>query len=249
MALVLHSFPFSNFCEKAAWSLDYAGLPYTVQPHLPGPHAGTIRKLSGQTSVPILQDGDQVVAGSDAIAAHANALAPKAGLIPDDLSQEVLDWQTRIDAIGATLRWALFHELLNTPKMACSVLTGGQHGQGITRYGLFFRTFCPLLRRMVRSEAPDIDQARQECVAVADQIIEAMQSDGYLVGNRFTLADLTAAAIFYPVAMPVGALGSSNARQEAGLTPWLQSWAAHPIQNYVSGVYAKHRDSKGASQP
>jgi glutathione S-transferase len=46
------------------------------------------------------------------------------------------------------------------------------------------------------------ERARQRIVAGFDRLEAELGEDGYLVGGRFTVADLTAAALFYPVVMP-----------------------------------------------
>ena len=61
----LVTIPISHYCEKARWTLDHCAIDYLVETHLPGPHAGAIKKLSEQSAVPVLCDGEKTIAGSD----------------------------------------------------------------------------------------------------------------------------------------------------------------------------------------
>jgi glutathione S-transferase len=45
------------------------------------------------------------------------------------------------------------------------------------------------------------EEARQRIVAGFDRLEAELGDEGYLVGGHFTVADLTAAALFYPVVM------------------------------------------------
>jgi len=52
---VLCPFTFSHFNEKARWALDYKGIRHVRHPLVPGFHASTVRKMTGQTAMPVLQ--------------------------------------------------------------------------------------------------------------------------------------------------------------------------------------------------
>ena len=59
MKVVLHQFAYSHYNEKVRWALDYKKLPHDRINYLPGPHMGAIKKMTGQTSTPVLEiDGE-----------------------------------------------------------------------------------------------------------------------------------------------------------------------------------------------
>jgi len=61
MKLELHQFPYSPFNEKVRWALAFKGLEHRRINYMPGPHMRSIRKLSGQTTTPVLcMDGDAI---------------------------------------------------------------------------------------------------------------------------------------------------------------------------------------------
>ena len=52
--ITLYEFPISHYCEKIRWALDYKKLDWTGKTLLVGPHMAQARKISGKTTVPIL---------------------------------------------------------------------------------------------------------------------------------------------------------------------------------------------------
>jgi glutathione S-transferase len=46
------------------------------------------------------------------------------------------------------------------------------------------------------------EQARREVVAALDRLEAELDGNEFLVGDRFSVADLTAAALFYPLVLP-----------------------------------------------
>ena len=53
----LYQFPFSHYCEKVRWALDYKGIAYRTVNLLPGSHFKHLAKLAPKSSVPVLRDG------------------------------------------------------------------------------------------------------------------------------------------------------------------------------------------------
>jgi len=51
---VLWQFTASHYNEKARWALDWKGVAHVRRSLLPGPHALKIRRMTGQTAVPVL---------------------------------------------------------------------------------------------------------------------------------------------------------------------------------------------------
>ena len=80
----LFQFRHSPFCEKARLLLSAKAVPYAMQEVTPGVGQVDLFRRSGQRQVPVLQDGDVVVAGSVAIARHLDNKAPEPPLLPAD---------------------------------------------------------------------------------------------------------------------------------------------------------------------
>lgn len=239
MTPTLHIFPYSNYCEKALWTLDALGVRYRVQYHYPGPHGRRIKALSGQTAVPVLEHDGKVTAGSNHIIEAFAGTPAHDALIPAEHRAEIMAWQQKLDDIGGILRGALFHSVLGNRTLAIRLLTC-DHKNPWGGYGLFFRAFTPLLRSMLEQKLPNLDSALKPSLNVLSEVTETAR-DGYLVGGRFTLADLTAAAIFFPICNPPGALGHDVATVLPELGPWRTLWAGNPGADYVARIYRDHR--------
>ena len=82
--ITLYQMPISHFSEKVRWALAYKRLPHTFKNLLPGLHARTAKKLSGQTAVPVIKEGRNVVHGSADIISFLDKEFPRFSLTPED---------------------------------------------------------------------------------------------------------------------------------------------------------------------
>ncbi len=240
---VLHQFAFSHYCEKVRWGLDYKSMSYEVVNYLPFLHAGKLKKLSGQSAVPVLAAPDKTVAGSSDILAYIDTQHGGNPLYSEDslIHAEVRAWEQRLDKGGFTLRAALFHELVNDRRLMLDVFTTGHRGMSAWAYGFLFSAMLPKMRRMLADRAPDPDSLRAKTRALLDDIYSATQSTGYLVGDSFSAADLTAASLMYPVFFPEGTPGAIRMRESTTGKRWLAEWAEHPAANYIRRMYRNYR--------
>ena len=80
----LFQFRYSNYNEKARWMLDFKRVPHKRISLLPGPHLFTTKRLTGQSSTPILRIDGTVIAGSANILAELERRYPEPALLPAD---------------------------------------------------------------------------------------------------------------------------------------------------------------------
>ena len=69
---------------------------------------------------------------------------------------------------------------------------------------------------------------------------------GYLVGDRFSVADLTAAAILQPTCLPPEYPVVVPEPRPAGWQRWLDRWHDHAGCDYVRRMYREHRSVSAA---
>ena len=99
---------------------------------------------------------------------------------------------------------------------------------------------------MVRADYSVNDEsaarARDEIVAAMDRVEAELQPSGYLVGERFSVADLSAASLFTPLLAP-----PERPYAPATVVPAVQELReelmARPGGQWVGEMYARHRGS------
>jgi len=250
MPELLH-FPVSHFNEKGRWALDYKRVPHVRTPLLPGPHKPRVQRVSGQGQVPVLRDGATVVAGSSRIIAHLETTVPSPPLYPADpavrrRALEIERWFD--DEIGPAVRLALFHDLFEgDPGWFAAMFTDGR--PLATR--LAYRAALPVVRRVVTREygitAETARAARATTRAGLDFVAREAGPDGYLAGDRFSVADLAAAALLTPaVDFPDGHPYPYPTPISPVVRRWWAEWSTHAGAEWVRRTYARHRGASAA---
>jgi glutathione S-transferase len=69
----------------------------------------------------------------------------------------------------------------------------------------------------------------------------SLRFDTYLVGNSFTVADLTAASLFYPQVTPEGGPTPPEQAMPADFQALRDELAERPGYNWVEDTYRRHR--------
>lgn len=207
---VLWQIDISHYSEKARWALDFKGIDHVRRSPLPGTHIPIALALTrgASVTVPILQLDGQTIADSTAIIAALERRQPNPPLYPADpeLRRRALELEDFFDEeLGPYARRLPFHELINEPEIFAQLAAEAVPGplskaKGVA--GLYARTYTSL--RWKASSEEGAVEAREKIVAAMDRLeAELAMGDGeYLVGDSFTVADLTAAALFYPVVGP-----------------------------------------------
>ena len=199
--------PLSHYCEKARWGLDRAALPYREEPHAPLVSRFATRRGAGVT-VPVLVHGDLRLTDSKGILLHADSFGGGEILYPRDpaLRAQVDALEDRFDQdLGTHVRrWAYAHLL---PEKA---LLRELWARGVpNREAFFLPVIVPLARKLLRAGYKVTPESAGRSLARIDEIFRAVDvtlGDGreYLVGGRFTAADLTFAALAAPLLLPDG---------------------------------------------
>jgi glutathione S-transferase len=111
-ALILYRIPHSTNVERVTLALAHKGLE-AESVWVEEDNRAPVRKVSGQTLVPVLVDGDEVVADSTRILEHLEARFPQRPLYPEDTAPRAemevfVDWFNRVwkvppNAIAAEL--------------------------------------------------------------------------------------------------------------------------------------------------
>lgn len=203
--LRLLTIPISHYCEKTRWALDRLGLPYIEERHLQVFHYWRSYQLSGGPNVPVLIDSDIRITDSTAILQHLDRYATdETRLYPDKLRNEIDPMEELFDeTLGIeSRRWVYFHAL-QTPRMALRISSQGVPTWQASIAPLLYPFLKAFIRRKLDVSAKTVDIGLERSRSVIAQV-DTLLSDGrpYLLGNRFTAADLTLAAMMAPFLMP-----------------------------------------------
>jgi glutathione S-transferase len=243
----LITIPLSHYCEKARWVLDATGVRYREEPHAPLVRLRATRAVGGRT-VPVLVHDDVVLLDSSEIARHADHLAPpEQRLIPARPAERarVLALEDDFDeTLGVDARLIAYWHQLRDPERARALVGAMMH----LRSRLAQRVVASLFRRLIFRKYRIDEQAARHAEArvrsLFERLADAVDEEPYLVGGRFTLADLTLAALSAPLLAPpehpvMGRLRS--AAPPAALAALRAELSATPVGRRVLQVYAQHR--------
>ena len=246
---VLWQFAVSHYAEKARWALDYKQVPHIRRSLMPGPHVPRIKKMTGQTAMPVLELGGAIIFDSTRIIEAIEKAYPDPPLYPADREarERALELENYFDEeLGPYIRqWGYF--MLLPYSSTITALFTSQAGLGKR---LFMRAIFPMVRPLMRSKMKvypaEAEAARDKTVAAMDRIARDVLPSGYLVGNGFTVADLTAAALLWPLVMPKEFPYPLPATIPAPMAQARAQLAEHPALKWAAGIYAKHRGKSAA---
>jgi glutathione S-transferase len=240
----LYQFPYSHFCEKARWALDYKGLPFVERNLLPGLHLYEVRNLAPATSLPILVDDGQALQDSTVIITYLDRKVAGAPLTPADpeLARQALAWEDDLGReIGVTLRqWFYFHALPDR-RRATRFLMQGSSGWRRLVFPLMFPAIRSAMVRAMNIRPQPAQRAQERLEAAIARLDEALQKSPFLVGGQFTRADLTACALLAPLVGIGRTEDEMAATSPAAVQALRQRYAGGRVFEWVTRVYADHR--------
>jgi glutathione S-transferase len=246
---VLWQFRFSHFNEKARWALDWKRVPHVRRSLLPGFHMPRVLWMTGQKSVPVLVVGGRTITDSTKIIAALEELQAEPPLYPRDpvarrRALELEDWFD--EELGPHLRRWAFHELLPHTDFAA----GAMAVMWAPATQRIYRALFPLIRIAMKADmridAAGARRGHEQTLRALDRIETELQPSGYLVGDAFSVADLTAAALFAPLVAPPEFPYTPAVPMPEPFAGFRASLAERPAFRWVQDVYRKHRGVSAA---
>jgi glutathione S-transferase len=237
----------SHYCEKARWALDRVGARYREEPHLPLFHfLATVRPGRKSRTVPILVTPHGELTDSTEILRHLDGwVIERERLYPEAFRTDVEELEELFDAeLGpATRRWG-YCWLLDHPAAFAAMFAG----TGPRAERLAFRAAAPVVKRALRRAFKVSEKAKarslQRIQAVFAQV-DARLAGGkrFLVGDRFTAADLTLASLAGPVLGPDGNRAQTPPRHllPPEMLAQIDALRATPTGEHVLRIFKEER--------
>jgi glutathione S-transferase len=235
----------SHYNEKARWALDYKRVPHVRRAVPPGLHFALALGMTRRMTLPIVTFDGHAVGDSTAIIAELERRFPDPPLYPADAEERAraLALEDVFDEeLGPQIRAALLVHVLADTDLS---LLAAAPGAPPSRRALM-RPAVPLVGRAIGGKHHVNPVTAVEGLArtraMLDRIAKEVGPSGYMVGGTFTVADLTAAGLCFPLApepylrpVHLAAPQLFEVREEL---------AGHPAVAYVAEMYERHRGTK-----
>jgi glutathione S-transferase len=255
---ILWQLEISHYSEKARWALAHKGVAHIRRSPLPGTHIPIALALTRGSHhiLPVLQLDGRTIADSTAVLAAIEERYPDPPLYPADPEQRrrALALEDFFDEeLGPHTRLLPFYELIKEPAMfaeVASVAVPGPLGRAKSLVGAYARAYASL-RFGANSEAA-AEVAREKIIAALDRLDAelAANGSGYLVGEGFSVADLTAASLFYPLVGPDEGPLPADSPTPPAFERFRDGLKDRPGYRWVEEMFRRHREpSRATSNP
>ncbi len=206
---------FSHFNEKARWALERFGVPYDEEAYMPGLHVFGALKLAPRhglgrrdrlaspfgTPIFLTPEGECIRDSATIVRYVSDRWAPPGeGLYP---SSEVAELEERFshELGGHTRRFGYRHAFDDQALVA--ELAEANVGPA---QAAIFKVLSPLIQRGIKKSlrvtAEGADKSLAKIRATMTEIGDRVAGRRYLVGDRFTAADLAFACMAAPILLP-----------------------------------------------
>jgi glutathione S-transferase len=239
----------SHYSEKARWALAWKGVEHRRRSPIPSAHMAVALWLTrgAQYTFPVLTLDGHHIGDSTAIVAALEERFPEPPLYPADVGERrrALELEEFFDEeLGPPIRQLVWHELSNDPDRFALVMEQtappplARFSKASALYGRVFTA----LRFSARS-AEAAERSRAKVLAALDRLDAELEAGGgdYLVGDSFTVADLTAASLFYPLVGPEGAPLPPDQPLPEGFKRLRESVRERRGFKWVAEMFRRHR--------
>jgi len=232
----------SPWTERARWALDHHGIAYAYHEHVPmlGEVLLRMKARTTKATVPLLEDGDDIVMGSFEIGKHAEKIGRGAPLFPRDRDAEIAHWADVAERMTRVGRAWLLTRLLKSKAAQAEALPsfvpGGLRGALAPSAGMAIRFLTK------KYDVPD--NAEQEVEHTLRPLLlelrAAIGDKAYvLTPSTFTFADVAMASTMQ-VVRPRDARLLGPATREAWTNEALAAEFGDLLE-WRDAIYAKHR--------
>jgi glutathione S-transferase len=243
--VVLWHFPISHFNEKVRWTLDLKRIPHRRKALGPD-YLFRAWRATGRATLPILHVGRRAIGDSTRIIAALEELVPEPAVYPRDEAERrralaLEDWLD--EEFGPAVRSAIVGTLFMSDDTASAieVLTTGMPKAA----GRLIRPVFPAFRRFYfYRHGIDAEKAhayRRTVLDGMDRLERERRGQDYLVGDAFSVADLTAAAMICAIVQPPEMQYRPSVAFPPVLAEFHRAVMGHPAAAWTREMYRRHR--------
>ena len=254
---VLWHIAVSHYNEKVRWALDWKGVEHERRAPPPPSHMLIAMALTRGRSktFPVLSLEGRHIGDSTEIIAALEERWPDPPLYPDDPDERrrALELEDFFDEeLAPHVRLLVWHETTaehggqGMGSVVANSLPPALARLGPVRRGAGAMAAAYVKLRYGVSDRTAAADARRKIELAMDRLEDELGDADYLVGDRFTVADLTAASLFYPFAQP-----AEGPHVLTEIPPAFEDFVAGFRDRrgvaYVAEMFARHR--KPATSP
>lgn len=231
------------------WALEHKRIDHVRRTPLPGTHIPIALAMTRgeQMTFPVMTIDGRTVGDSTAIIAALEARYPEPPLYPIDAEERAhaLELEDYFDEqLGPCTRFLVFHELINEPGLFADVAAEavpGPLGKVKPVVGAYARVYTSL--RWGANSSADAERARSAIVAAMDRLdAELERGEGeFLVGKRLSVADITAASLFYPLVAPAEGPVPPDLPRPAAFDRFRETLQDRRGFRWVADTFRRHR--------
>jgi glutathione S-transferase len=243
--------PVSHYSEKARWALAHKRIEHERRAPPPGVHIPIAIALTRglHPTFPVLKLDGRAIGDSTAIIAALEQRHPDRPLYPADPAERAraLELEDYFDEqLGPQIRLLAWHDLTGDDPgegmgpVAAAALPERLREVAVLRSALtVYGELYVRLRFRVRSDERAAG-AREAVLSAFDRLERELDGGEYLVGDSFTVADLTAASLFYPIVLPPEGPQILSSQAPA-FAQFVEPLKARSGYGYVARMFAEHR--------
>ena len=245
----LITIPISHYCEKARWALERAEIKYKEEQHLQGFHIPHVYRAGKLDTAPVLVTSEGVFNDSTTILQWIDSKTPAhLKLYSEDLKlkKEVEAFEDTLDEeFGVAGRLWMYTFMLD--ELPLIMKYSKLHK--VPRYEKFLMPFVfPKMKKLIAKAMKVRPDSRKKTYAKIEKTlndIEKQLSDGrpFLLGERFTAADLTFASLAAAILLPenYGVILPKPEECPSEMRDQILKWRAHPAGQFALKLYTKYR--------
>ena len=243
---VLWHLKVSNYNEKARWALDHKGVPHVRRAVMPGRQRGIAKRLCGGSTFPVLVLDGKAVGDSTAIIEALERRHAERPLYPSEPRERsrARELEEYFDEhLGPAVRLLTVHAMLPEAELVLGAflpdLSRRRRAEARAAFPLIRRRFVAALG----IDPESVRRASRAIHAAGKRFRAELQPCDYLAGGRFTVADLTVAALVSPAVAPVQFPYPQPQREHPRLDPLRAALAEYGLVDWTRSIYERHRPS------